>query len=720
MKKALAGLLVVIIIAGVITSLMGVGPTFRDKIKLGLDFKGGVYVVMQAQTNAKGTELAKLMQQTQTVIEGRVNKMGLSEPVVTIEGKDKIRIELPGADNSNKAIQTIGKTAQLQFVLGDGTVVLDGSMVKDASIGKDEQGMNAVDLEFNDAGSKAFEQATSKAYNGEVRNAKTGAVDKCIYIVLDGQVISQPQVNTVISGGKAQITGNFTDEEMTNLAMLIRGGALPVGLKEVETSMIGPNLGIDSLHSSLLAGAIGLGLILVIMLGMYWIMGVTADIALMLYVMLMFWATALLSQVLNLPGIAGFILSIGMAVDANVIIFARIKEEYYNDKSIRVAVDSGFKRALSTIIDSQLTTLIAGIVLYELGTGAVKGFAVTLMLGIVISVLTAVVVTQFLLKETCQFKIFDNPRAFGFGSREHKRLTFKKQFSVMKYRKIFYIVSIAVIVIGLGTTAIRGFNYGIDFTGGTMLTVDMGKTVSVTEVQSVLKADKIQATVVHAGANNQEIIIKTTQSLDNAARQVLLKGMYKEFGISAKDVIDVQQFSASVGNLQTSNAIKAVIIAIIFIFAYVFIRYEWKFATAAIVALLHDILIVIAVYGFFRIPVNTPFIAGILTILGYSINDTIVVFDRVRENLKLTPRAKTDEILDHSINQTLVRSIMTSVMTVIAIVPLHFLGGETLRNFTFPLIVGIACGTGSSILIASPVYYELSKAVNKKKYKGKK
>lgn len=719
MKKALAGLLVVIIIAGVITSLMGVGPTFRDKIKLGLDFKGGVYVVMQAQTNATGTELNKLMQQTQTVIEDRVNKMGLSEPVVTIEGKNKIRIELPGADNSSKAIETIGKTAQLQFVLGDGTVALDGSMVKDASIGKDEQGMNAVDLEFNADGSKAFEAATSAAYNGEIKNATTGQVDKAIYIILDGEVISQPQVNNVITGGKAQITGNFTDEEMTNLAMLIRGGSLPVGLKEIETSVIGPNLGIDSLHSSLLAGAIGLGLILVIMLGMYWIMGVTADIALMLYVMLMFWATALLSQVLNLPGIAGFILSIGMAVDTNVIIFARIKEEYYNDKSIRVAVDSGFKRALTTIIDSQLTTLIAGVVLYELGSGPVKGFAVTLMIGIVISVLTAVVVTQFLLKETCQFKLFDNPRAFGFGSRDNKRFTFKRQFSIMKHRKIFYCVSIAIIVIGLGTTAVRGFNYGIDFTGGTMLTIDMGRTVSVTEVQSVLKADKIDATVVHAGKDNQEVIIKTTQALDNAARQVVLKDMYSKFNIQSKDVISFEQFSPSVGDLMTKNAVKAVLIAIAFIFLYIFIRYEWKFAIAAIVALLHDILIVVAVYGFFQIPINNPFIAGILTILGYSINDTIVVFDRVRENLKIMKRTKVDELLDHSINQTLVRSIMTSVMTVTAIIPLYFLGGETLRDFTFPLIVGIAFGTGSSIMIASPVYYELTKLTGGKKYKGK-
>ena len=327
MKKVLAALLALLITAGAITTLTGIGPSFLDKIKLGLDFKGGVYVVMQAETDATGAELTALMEQTQTIIEDRVNKMGLSEPVVTIEGQDKIRIELPGADDSEKAIETIGKTAQLQFILGDGSLVLDGSKVKDASIGKDEKGFNAIDLEFDSEGAAAFEEGTRKAFYGEVINPTTEKPDDCIYIVLDGNVISSPSVNAVISGGKAQITGNFSDEEMTELAMLIRGGALPVGLTEVQTSMIGPNLGIDSLHSSILAGVIGVVLILLFMIAMYWVMGVTADIALLLYIMIVFGITALLSQVLNLPGIAGFILSIGMAVDANVIIFARVKEE---------------------------------------------------------------------------------------------------------------------------------------------------------------------------------------------------------------------------------------------------------------------------------------------------------------------------------------------------------------------------------------------------------
>lgn len=716
MKKALAIILVILIIGGWVISLTDIGPSYKDKIKLGLDFKGGVYVVMEAQTDATGPELAKLMEQTQVIIEDRVNRMGLSEPVVTIEGENKIRIELPGADNSDEAIKTIGKTAQLQFVLGDGTVVVDGSHVKEAGVGKDEKGFNAVNLEFDSEGSMAFEEGTRKAFNSEVINSETGQVDPCIYILLDGTVISSPGVNSVISGGKAQITGKFTDEEMTELALLIRGGALPVGLKEVQTSVVGPNLGIDSLDMSVIAGVIGVGLILIFMLVMYWVMGLIADIALFLYIMIVFWVFAIFSAVLNLPGIAGLILSIGMAIDANVIIFARIKEEYRNGKSLRVSVDSGFKRAMSTIIDSQLTTLIAGIVLYQFGTGPVKGFAMTLMIGIVVSVLTAVFVTQFLLKTLSESKALGKPKYFSF---ELKKFNFNKEFSFIKYRKYFYILAVALIIIGIGSGLIRGFNYGIDFTGGTMLQLDMGKTVSVGEVQDVLQSNDIDATVVHAGENNNEVIIKTTQALDNADRQKLLKDFNKKFGIDQNDVLAAEQFSASVGDLLKSNAIKAVIIATICMLIYIIIRFEWKFGVAAIISLIHDVLIVIAFYGLFRIPINNPFIAGILIVVGYSINDTIVVFDRIRENLKLMKKKHLDELIDKSINQTLIRSLMTSITTTIAIIPLFVLGGSTIRDFTLPLIIGIIAGAVSSITIASPLYYQIDKLVNKPKYRGK-
>ncbi len=403
MKKALAVILSIIIVFGWYATLMGVGSfgPIKDHIKLGLDLSGGVYVVMEAQTDATGDDLKQLMTQTQAVIEKRVNQLGLSEPVVTIEGTNRVRVELPGAKDANEAIKAIGKTAQLQFVLSDNTFVLDGSQVKDAGITTDSQnGGYAISLEFTGDGASAFKTATEKALSGTVQSANDGVANGAIMIILDGQIISAPVVNNVISNGKAEITGGtggFSEDEATNLSALIRGGALPVELKEVETSVVGPTLGLDALQMSLIAGMIGIGFIFVMMIGLYRLMGLVADVALLLYILILFWVLVAMGGVLTLPGIAGIILSIGMAVDANVIIFARIQEEIKNGKSVRVSIAAGFKRALSTIIDSQITTIIAGVVLYQLGSGPVKGFAMTLMIGIVASVFTAVVVTKLYL-----------------------------------------------------------------------------------------------------------------------------------------------------------------------------------------------------------------------------------------------------------------------------------------------------------------------------------
>ena len=420
MKKALAVILSIVIIFGWYATLMGVGSfaPIKDQMKLGLDLSGGVYVVMEAQTKATGDDLKQLMTQTQAVIEKRVNQLGLSEPVVTIEGSNRIRVELPGAKDANDAIKAIGKTAQLQFVTADGKVVLDGSQVKDAGIEQDQQhGGYAIGLKFNSEGADAFKQATTDIVNGKIKSTQEGIANNAILIILDGEVISSPGVSEVIPNGQAIITkggtGGFDEDYAKNMSALIRGGALPVELKEVQTSVVGPSIGLDALKMSAIAGIIGIALIFAIMLIMYRLMGMTANIALALYILIVFWVIVGMGGVLTLPGIAGIILSIGMAVDANVIIFARVQEEMNNGKSVRVAVDSGFKRALSTIIDSQLTTIIAGIVLYQLGSGPVKGFAMTLMIGIIASVFTAVVVTQLYLDLIAESKTFSTKKFFA-------------------------------------------------------------------------------------------------------------------------------------------------------------------------------------------------------------------------------------------------------------------------------------------------------------------
>ena len=295
-----------------------------------------------------------------------------------------------------------------------------------------------------------------------------------------------------------------------------------------------------------------------------------------------------------------------------------------------------------------------------------------------------------------------------------------KQFSYIKYRKIFYIISVSIIVLGLTVGFIRGFNFGIDFTGGTMLQLDMGREVSVSEIDQVLKANGIEADIVHAGEMNKQVIIRTVQALDTAAREKLLNDFFTKFDLSDNSVLIIDQFGPSVGEMLKENAVKAVIIASIGMLIYIVFRFEWKFGVSGIIAVLHDVLVMIAFYGFFGIPINNPFIAAVLTLVGYSINDTIVVFDRIRENLNIMKKNKLEELIDTSINQTLVRSLMTSVTTILAIIPLYILGGEIIRQFTLPLIIGIVAGAASSIFIASPIYYQLCQITGGPKYKAKK
>jgi SecD/SecF fusion protein len=704
-----------------LTGVGGIGP-IMDKVKLGLDLKGGVYVVMEAQTDATGVELEDLMKQTQLVLEKRVNAMGLSEPVVTIEGETRLRVELPGAEDAEAAIDAIGRTAMLQFVLADGSFVLDGSQVKNAGATiSQEKGGYAINLEFNSEGTEAFAEGTRKARSGTVTPTIQGVAATAIAIILDGEIISAPVVNDVILNGSAEITGSFTEDEAVTLAQLIKAGSLPVELKEVSSSIQAGKLGLDALKMSLYAGAIGILLSVILMLVIYRVMGLAANISLLIYIPAIFWVLTLLGGVLTLPGVAGIILSIGMAVDANVIIFARIREEILNEKTVRVAVSSGFKRAMGTIIDSQITTIIAALVLYQFGTGPVRGFAMTLMIGIVLSIFTAVVVSQLYVVLMAESKLLGQKKFFGIKeSGDGAAIEIKRTFSFIKHRRIFYIVTAALMVIGMGVGFIRGFNYGIDFTGGTMLQIEMGEVADMEKVESVLKEQGItDADIVYAGEGNTQIVIRTTDSLENQERVEFLDGFLPAFELEDSSVLAFEQFGPSIGDLLKRNAVKAVLWASLGMLVYIIVRFEWKFGVAALVGVFHDVLIVIAFYGLFNVTINNPFIAGILTVVGYSINDTIVVFDRIRENLKVMKKSKLEPLIDLSINQTVFRSLMTSLTTVIAIVPLYIMGGDAIRQFTVPLIVGILAGAASSIFICSPIYYQICMLFDKPKYSGR-
>ena len=724
-RKIIAVFIVLCVIFGWLVTVTGIGPItpLKDRMSLGLDIKGGVYVVMEANkkdiAGMSDDELREAMEQTQTVIENRINANGLGEPTITIEGQDRIRVEIPEVEDPEEAIELIGKTAKLQFILADGTLVLEGDNVKKAEAARDDQSTGyAVNLQFDREGADLFGDATTKAFNGEVTSTIEGVGNGAIAIVLDDQIISAPNVNEPILGGNCSITGDFDLEEAQLLAAQINGGALPIALKEVTSSVQSATIGYNALEMSIIGGLIGLGIILLLMLVIYRGLGLCADIALLLYVVLILNIMASMGTVLTLPGIAGIIISIGMAVDANVVIFSRIREEITLGRTVRVATETGSKRAMTTVIDSQVTTLIAAVILYEIGTSAVKGFAYTFMVGIIVSIFTAVFITQLYVKLMASSDRFAKKSFFGVKDDNTATFHISKTIGFMDKRKIFYCISAGIIIIGLGFGVIRGLNYGIDFTGGTMIQLDMGKQVKIAQVDNAIKQFDLDPQIIYAGSDNDQIVIRTIESLNKADRAEVIKAINDEFGIKGDDNIVTQEyFGPSVGKELRNNAILAIIIAAICMMIYIRIRFrQWKFGGAAMLGVLHDVLIVISFYAIFGITVDNPFIAGILTVVGYSINDTIVIFDRIRENIRYMKRGTLKETIDQSISQTLGRSLMTSLTTLIVMVPIVFIAGESIREFVFPLMVGVLAGTYSSICVCSPIFYEFGRSGRTSEY----
>ncbi|WP_425754854.1 protein translocase subunit SecD [Ihubacter sp. rT4E-8] len=731
LRKVLAGLVVIAVLFGWYVTVFGIGSvsSIKDVMKFGLDINGGVYVVLEADdediAEMSSDEIKEVMEQTRAVLNKRVNAMGISEATVSLEGNDRLRVEMPGVDNAQQAIEQIGKTAQLRFLLADGSPVLTGEDVKDAYIDTDNQnGGYKIVLEFTTAGSDKFAEGTGKAASGQVVvSSEFSAADvqsKAVVIMLDDEIVTAPTADSKIVGTNCEITskaGGYSKDEASNTAALIRGGALPISLHEITSSVQTATIGVDALNKSVVAGAIGLGLVFLLMLIMYNMLGLIADIALMLYVLLVLWIMAGMGSVLTLPGIAGIILSIGMAVDANVIIFARIKEEIAAGKTIRVAVDQGFRHALTTVLDAQITTLIASVVLYEIGSTAVKGFALTLMIGIIVSIFTAVAITQLFVGLLAGSKMAKN-KYFGVNEDGTPKTFLKKEFKFIGNRKIFYCFSAVIIIAGLVFAGIRGFNYGIDFTGGTMIQVDMGKTVETEEVKDALADFEMKdLSVVLAGDNQDQIIIKTIDALNNKERAEVVDTLAEKYDISDKSVLASEEFGPTVGRELKGNALKSVLIAAVGMLIYIIFRFKsWKYGVSSIAGVFHDVLFVLAFYAIFNVTINNPFIAGILTVVGYSINDTIVIFDRIRENKKIFKKDSNEVVIDRSVNQTLNRSIMTSLTTLICMVPLFLMVSTSIREFVLPLMVGVLVGTYSSIFLCSPLFYEFSKGEDQSKY----
>lgn len=720
-----------------VIGLDGKGMGAARNINLGLDLEGGVSITYQVKGD---TPSESDMADTRYKLQKRVEQYS-TEATVYQEGDNRISIEIPGVTDANKILEELGQPGSLYFIAetGDdgsksysyssttgnyelnktleeleenGAIVLTGADIKTASAGSTQSsatstGKYVVSLELNEEGTEKFAVATKKAANKE-----------SIGIYYDGEFISVPDVNAVIENGLAEISGaNMTYENASQLASTIRIGGLNVELEEIRSKVVGAQLGQDAIRTSLIAGGIGLAIVFVFMCAVYLLPGFASSIALLIYTGLMLLLLNAFDLTLTLPGIAGIILGIGMAVDANVIIFARVREELTAGKSVKSALDTGFQKAMSAIVDGNITTLIAGIVLYFLGSGTVKGFAETLMLGIAVSMFTALVVTRLIIYAFYAVGL-TNPKLYGRPKPERTPIHFVER------RKIFFGISAALILIGfvfMGINSASGknaFNYSLDFVGGTASNVTFDKEYSLDEIDDQIVPLIEEATgdknvqVQKIDGTNQ--VTFKTKTLDVAEREAFNEIMSGQFGVDEKE-IQTENISATVSAEMRSDAIIAVIISTICILLYIWIRFkDIRFATSAVLALLHDVLVVLGFYAVARVSVGNTFIACMLTIVGYSINATIVIFDRIREELKTKKKSEgMDEVVNRSITRTLTRSIYTSFTTFVMVAVLYVMGVSSIKEFALPLMVGIICGAFSSVCITGALWYVMKKREQK-------
>lgn len=711
-NKAVITLLVTVVLTGLLlfTSAVGWGADkagAAEHIKLGLDLAGGVSITYEAV--GEDAPSAEDMSDTIYKLQKRVETYS-TEAEVYQEGSDRINIEIPGVTDANRILEDLGKPGSLQFQTMDGAVVLEGTDVADARAGSNTDEFtgnreNVVSLTLTEEGTTKFAVATAANIGSQIA------------IVYDGEVISAPTVNEAIGGGQAQISGNFTFEEAEQLASTIRIGTLSLELQELRSNVVGAKLGEEAIATSLRAGVIGFLLVILFMILVYRLMGAAAGVALTAYVGLVLGLLNGFEMTLTLPGIAGIILSIGMAVDANVIIFARIREELATGKTVRSSMKIGFQKALSAIVDGNVTTLIAALVLSLKGSGSVKGFAQTLALGIVVSMFTALVVTRLVLNALYALGLQD-VKYYGMA-KEQKSIDF------LGKKKICFAVSLAVIAGGLilmGVNAGSGrgaLEYSLEFQGGTSTTVEFPEDMSIEEIDaqvvpavSEVTGDNDIQTQKVAGTN--QVIIKTKE-LDLAGREALNAKLAETFGVD-ESTITAENISGAISKEVKNDAIVAVVIATICMLIYIWIRFkDVRFATSAVAALVHDVLVVLAFYAAARVSVGNTFIACMLTIVGYSINATIVIFDRIRENMADMKKKDTLEgMVNASITQTLTRSIYTSLTTFVMVAVLYVLGVASIKEFALPLMVGIVCGAYSSVCITGALWYLMKTKIVKK------
>ena len=716
MKKKTS--IVVLILLAVLTVFLGYtafngwGPTKTgsiSNIKTGLDLSGGISITYQT---VEDNPSAEDMSDTIYKLQQRVDQYS-TEASVYQQGTNRINIEIPGVSDANAILEELGKPGSLQFMDSEGNVVIEGSDVADAqgvSYQNSTTGVREyiVQLTFTEEGKAKFAEAT------------TNNVGKQIYIIYDGAAVSAPRVKEAITGGTAQIDGMADLDEAKNLASYIRIGSLSLELEEVYSNIVGASLGQEALSTSLLAGLVGTLIVILFMIFAYRISGLASGWALLIFIFLDLIALNAFDITLTLPGIAGVILTIGMAVDANVIIYARMREEYAAGRSLSGSIKEGFNKAFSAILDGNVTTLIAAVVLYILGTGTVKGFAITLGIGIVLSMFSALAISRLI-----------SNAFYGIGIRSEKAygtIKHRKPFDFIKRKVVFFAIAIILVVsapIGMAyfnSTTGSTMNFSLDFVGGTATTIDFGEELSLEDLDNDVKPVVAEVTgdqnIQFQTVDQSEKVIIKTRDLDLEERTTLADKLAEKYTSIDKTTIESENISSTVSNEMRAAAFRAAVIAVICMLVYIWIRFrDIRFASSSVIALLHDLFVVVAFYTFFRLSVGSSFIAVMLTILGYSINATIVIFDRIRENLKVMKGQSIRNIVNTSITQTLTRSIYSTLTTFITIFVLFIMGVPSIREFSLPIIIGLIAGTYSSVFITGNLWYIFKTKIGKNRIK---
>lgn len=664
--------------------------------------------------------LSALATQSMEVIRRRIDELGTTEPTIQRQGQDRILVQVPGFDDSARLKELISKTARLTFHLvypgmsatqaeaqglPAATMILPSSsggkelIYEDVALG----GESLVDSQ------PGFDQRTSEAivsFRFDTRGAITFSditsanIGRRFAIVLDGQVITAPVIQSAITGGSGQISGSFTPQSANDLAVLLRAGALPASLDIIEERSVGPSLGADSVSAGLMAGAVGAAAVIVFMILAYGTFGVFANISLILNVTLILAALSTLGATLTLPGIAGIVLTIGMAVDANVLIYERIREEMTGGRTVYQAIEAGFQRAMATIVDANVTTLIAAVILFFLGSGPVQGFAVTLALGIVSTLFTAYLVTLFIVGRWYSWK---RPKTLKLQL--FRFVPDNTTIPFLSWRKIAITGSILTSIISVGLFAYQGLNLGIDFKGGSSIEIQsVNGPADIADIRSRLGTLGLGDVQVQGFGTPEDVLIRIeTQPGGDTAQQEAVDKVNTALADGQYEIRRTESVGPTVsGELAVAGAI-AVIAALGAILVYIWFRFEWQFAVGAIIATLHDVILTIGLYALLGLEFNLSSIAAILTIVGYSLNDTVVVYDRVRETLLKFRKMSIPDILNLSINSTLSRTTLTSFTTILALLALVIFGGEVIRGFTLSMTWGVIVGTYSSIFIAAPL-----------------